>query len=273
MVTNIEVHPFESAGLGIAPFRYLGCETRVGPLRYVERGVEVEVGRPGQPMGTCDLCGMGIKYCHLIKSSDGKSFVVGSDCVEKLGGSNDLLPAIIKEAKIARRAERMRVTQQRRADRLEKAKADRAASSAAFLAMHPTLADALAIEGNDFVVAMREKFEAFGSLTDRQISALLDLHRVRSAPKGIAPHGRAEVRCRLVNVKEVQCFVWGRESTRLLATLEGEREGGLWRAWGTLPASIPSDYRGEVAIKATFDRKFNAQHEAWFARPTGKVVK
>ena len=54
--------------------------------------------------------------------------------------------------------------------------------------------------------------------------------------------------------------------------LEGGDEAGVWRAWGTLPSSIPSDYRGEVGIRATFNPKPNAAHEAWFSRPTGKVL-
>jgi hypothetical protein len=273
MVTNSVVHPFQSAGLGLAPFRYMGCQIKQGPIRMLDKsGIEIEIGSPGQPMGTCDLCGMGIKYCHVIKSADNKSFIVGSDCVEKLGGNNDLLPCILRETKIARRNERMRVVEQRRAERREAAKLEREASKAALLAQHPNLAAALAIEGNDFVDQMRAKLDSMGTLTDRQVSAVLDLHRVRSAPKGVAPHGRVEVRCRLVNVKQVETQVWGQPGVRLLATLEGEREGGLWRAWGTLPKAIPSDYRGEVIIKATFDRKYNAENEAWFARPNGRVA-
>jgi hypothetical protein len=76
-------HVFEKAGLGKAPFRLVGFEVRVGPIT-LENGVTV--GSPGQPMGTCDYCGMGIKDCYIIQSSDGGSqFVVGSTCVGKTG--------------------------------------------------------------------------------------------------------------------------------------------------------------------------------------------
>ena len=80
----MRVHPFEKAGLGEAPFRFVGMERRVGPIRIAsEFGTTTEIGSPGQPMGVCDYCGTGIAYCCSIKSSDGKVFVVGTTCVNK----------------------------------------------------------------------------------------------------------------------------------------------------------------------------------------------
>jgi hypothetical protein len=68
-------HAFEKAGLGLAPFRYAGMEEKV----YV-----AFPGAPAQPAGTCDYCGNGIKYCCHVKSADGKEFIVGTDCIEKV---------------------------------------------------------------------------------------------------------------------------------------------------------------------------------------------
>lgn len=80
-----ELHPFEKAGLGIAPFRFIGMARKVGPIRTeLGNGITLESGSPGQPMGTCRYCGQGIAYCYEIKSADGKTFEVGSDCVNKL---------------------------------------------------------------------------------------------------------------------------------------------------------------------------------------------
>lgn len=78
-----KIHPFEAAGLGQAPFRYVGCFEDRGPHRSEVNGVECWVGAPGQPMGTCQYCGQGIAICCRIESADGKSFIVGSDCVLK----------------------------------------------------------------------------------------------------------------------------------------------------------------------------------------------
>ena len=101
-------HPFEKAGLGIAPFRCVGVERKIGPIKSTDPkfpGVTFEVGAPGQPMGTCDYCGTGIADCYRIKSSDGKTFVVGSDCVARTYKEVDMtVPSDVRNAiaKIAR---------------------------------------------------------------------------------------------------------------------------------------------------------------------------
>jgi hypothetical protein len=86
MTTN-EVHLFETAGLGKAPFRFVGVEEKRGPIRCVDQatGLEMTIGAPGQPMGTCQYCGQGIAICCYVRSSDGKTFYVGSDCIAKVG--------------------------------------------------------------------------------------------------------------------------------------------------------------------------------------------
>ena len=80
-------HPFERAGLGVAPFRCVGVEYRVGPIRSVmdfgNGPVQVEVGAPGQPMGSCKYCGQGIAECCIIQDVNGKRFIVGNVCVRK----------------------------------------------------------------------------------------------------------------------------------------------------------------------------------------------
>lgn len=92
------IHPFEAAGLGLAPFKLIGFDRKVGPIK-MEDGTEV--GAPGQPMGTCDFCGTGIADCYRIKSSDLKTFVVGCDCVLKLGRSDNRLVGEVKRKKLA----------------------------------------------------------------------------------------------------------------------------------------------------------------------------
>lgn len=57
------LHPFEQAGLGVSPF---ACSK-------VTTGQET----------ACAYCGTRIKYAFHIASADGRTFVVGSDCVEK----------------------------------------------------------------------------------------------------------------------------------------------------------------------------------------------
>lgn len=99
------VHAFEKSGCGRAPFKFIGCESRVGPLRYSDpkTGVTTEIGAPGQPMGTCAHCGTGIAVCCIIEDADGKQFIVGNVCVGKTGDKG--LIKVTRQAINARAAE------------------------------------------------------------------------------------------------------------------------------------------------------------------------
>lgn len=85
-------HPFEAAGLGIAPFRLVAVE---------EKRFCPTPGMPSKPGGTCDHCGASIVECCVIADTNGKKFTVGSVCVNK---TDDLhltinLPQSIRAAK------------------------------------------------------------------------------------------------------------------------------------------------------------------------------
>ena len=93
-MADVLVHPFERAGLGLAPFRCIDA---------------VESNLSG-----CAYCGTGIKIHCLIRSSDGKTFIVGTDCVAKVELSVDKTLALdvrkamakIRRAKADARRER-----------------------------------------------------------------------------------------------------------------------------------------------------------------------
>lgn len=80
-------HVFEQAGLGRAPFRFVGFEDTAsgadqnGMVRRSVGGLET-ITKPG---GSCDYCGNYITQYCWIKSKDGKRFKVGTSCVEKAG--------------------------------------------------------------------------------------------------------------------------------------------------------------------------------------------
>jgi len=86
------MHIFEEAGLGIAPFTYMGLEYQ--EIKYGERslgsvgGVEMTT----KPGGTCAYCGQYIVNMFKIRGSDGSEFHVGSDCVLKTGDKGLLQP-------------------------------------------------------------------------------------------------------------------------------------------------------------------------------------
>lgn len=80
------IHKFESAGLGKAPFKYVGYEYKT---------YQACPGAPIQVGGSCEYCGTGIKNFYYIKSSDGKLSHVGSECINKVGDAG--LKKVVKE--------------------------------------------------------------------------------------------------------------------------------------------------------------------------------
>lgn len=67
-----EVHKWEVAGLGRAPFRFIGMrENMWSPVP----------GVPAKPGGTCAYCSNGIRYEFIVRDAGGKQFVVGSECI------------------------------------------------------------------------------------------------------------------------------------------------------------------------------------------------
>lgn len=87
---TVFVHPFERAGLGIAPFICAGHREIVFQIP----------GEPARAGGSCDYCGTGIRDAFIIRSRDGREFKVGSDCVRKVeAGGSRLLADIERKAK------------------------------------------------------------------------------------------------------------------------------------------------------------------------------
>lgn len=68
-------HAFELAGLGTAPFRFVGASENV--ITYPD-GTQ-------KAGGSCDYCGTGIRTECQVRSADGKLFKVGCNCIEKVG--------------------------------------------------------------------------------------------------------------------------------------------------------------------------------------------
>lgn len=75
------IHPFEAAGLGQAPFRFLRATKNVYSAA------------PGhsQPGGTCAYCANGILYEYWIRSHDGVVSTVGCECIRKIDRSDNKL--------------------------------------------------------------------------------------------------------------------------------------------------------------------------------------
>lgn len=94
-----EIHKFEKAGMGKAPFKYLGIEFQ--DIRYGER--VLANGCTTKPGGTCAYCGTYIVNMYQIESADGIKNHVGSECIKKVGDAGLIKLLKSDEAK-ARRA-------------------------------------------------------------------------------------------------------------------------------------------------------------------------
>lgn len=75
MTNATTIHPFESAGLGIAPFRVIGV---------TEILFQAAPGAPVRAGGSCDFCATCIRDAYIVRGADGRKFKVGSDCVRRV---------------------------------------------------------------------------------------------------------------------------------------------------------------------------------------------
>lgn len=78
--SDVGKHAFEIAGLGLAPFKFVGASENF--ITYPDGTTKAA--------GTCDYCGTGIRLECRIVSSDRKESVVGCNCVEKVGDTGIL---------------------------------------------------------------------------------------------------------------------------------------------------------------------------------------
>lgn len=118
MCTQVKtIHCFEAAGLGKAPFRYVGIVHQ--EISYGQRviGSAGGVAITTKPGGTCDYCGTYIVNMFTIESADGNRFKVGCDCIEKTGDAG-LMKKVKSEINAAKRL-------RRREQRIAQEKADR----------------------------------------------------------------------------------------------------------------------------------------------------
>jgi hypothetical protein len=74
-MTESHTHAFTAAGLGAAPFNFIGVHESLFKMP----------GGHSKPGGTCAYCAHGIRYVFQIRSSDGIVSGVGSDCIRKVG--------------------------------------------------------------------------------------------------------------------------------------------------------------------------------------------
>lgn len=140
--TATEIHCFERAGLGKAPFRYVGMEDQT--ISYGRRvvgsvgGIDITT----QPGTSCDYCGTYIRNIFVVESSDGRRFKVGCECIKKTGDEG-LIRVVQRD--VAKRNKAMRAA--RIAEKARKAEAYVRSFTRAELSRHPHPTPSYAAEG------------------------------------------------------------------------------------------------------------------------------
>ncbi len=254
----MNIHKFEAAGLGKAPFRVVGFSVRKYQACY---------GAPIQPGASCDYCGTGIMNVYTIASSDERRFVVGCDCVAKTGDAGlrkqvrDAVRAHRDEASIARRKALETVRQ---------------SEASAWLTARPELAEALTCD-HEIVREIAGRLNRFGSLSQGQIDLVLKLHAEHThgvigpvePPIVSAPvtADRIVIEGVIVATKTVE----SQYGSQLKMLLKVRTPVGYWKAWSTVPRSLerPQDgLRGHrVVIKARVERSKDDPTFAFLSRP------
>jgi hypothetical protein len=123
-----KLHPFESAGMGRGPYRWVGMvempnlsEDGAATFGGGNPYAEVQSYNMKAGAGTCACCGMAISIVCVVRDADGNNWGVGSDCIEKAGDSH-----IGNYAEIA-------IRQRRNAKASQRREAKRQANHAAWL--------------------------------------------------------------------------------------------------------------------------------------------
>jgi hypothetical protein len=104
-MTKNEVHPFERAGLGKAPFRYVGQvaqDIEYGQRRLNSRDEAISITTT--PGGTCDACGTYIVDMFRVRSADGRESVVGCDCILKVAETIERKKTLQDDVKAMKKA-------------------------------------------------------------------------------------------------------------------------------------------------------------------------
>jgi hypothetical protein len=178
------MHTFTAAGLGQAPFQYIGMFESV----YVACP-----GAPVQPAGSCDYCGNGIRYCFQIKSADGKISKVGCDCIKKSGDEHLAKACPSSPAKALNDSRRMaKAAAEIQAERdqnggmtkFEKLMRDQRIKEAAIAQACQPLIAALLSDGGNFALSIAQSMQRGSLPTGRGVTIALDIISKQAGRRG-----------------------------------------------------------------------------------------
>lgn len=272
---NTKIHPFQKAGLGLAPFRFDGVTERVYQACH---------GAPIQPGSSCDFCGTAIRYEYWILSADNRKSKVGCDCIFKLNQSDKLTSDAKRAKRDHDRAVREARKQAKREERRAARKAQAAEAAEAYVKDNPEFAGLLTgeFDGNAILKDMARNLREWGSLTPNQEAFARNLIEEMKANGGMterereeaeyeaakkpAPEGRVEVEGKVVHFKTVQGFGYNQTTLKMLVICDG------FKVWCTAPTGGDDFSKGDrIRFTVTLTRSDKDEDFAFGKRPTKLV--
>jgi hypothetical protein len=123
MDRTLSAHPFELAGMGTGPFRFVGMVSipsatlaEQNPSAYQNALASLPHDLEGG-LGACANCGQAITNVCIIENAQGTRYGVGTDCVQKTGDPFLGVKAEIAVARLRRRQRHAREAAKREANR------------------------------------------------------------------------------------------------------------------------------------------------------------
>ena len=134
------LHEFEIAGLGKAPFKFLYVASLPSPSLAEQNPQAYQNAMRDLPkgvaLGCCAYCGHDLVHNFIVRSSDGKEFSVGSECIEKVGDKGLITAVRLHERQVRQEKRRAKEAAEHEARRVawEAGREVREAEEAAALA-------------------------------------------------------------------------------------------------------------------------------------------
>lgn len=211
-----KLHPFEAAGLGCGPFRFIGAWSFPSPSLAEQNPSAYQNALASMPRdvkngcGTCANCGRAIMNVCIVANAAGDRWGVGCDCVLKTGDRCIGDPAKVAVARLekekrsaararreaaryaARMAEVDAVTGETRQQRYDRERAEaraaedarRAAAVEASMARFGFLLVGLDGAGGGFAQSMAEDIRRGCPPSGRALTICLEIHARRSGRYG-----------------------------------------------------------------------------------------
>jgi len=232
-MTTTWTHPFERAGLGLAPFRF---------THYTKAVYQAFPGAPIQSGSTCDYCGQAIMHVYHIEDRDGRKFKVGCECVLK---TERTAPESMTALTAQIKAERAKLAKERRIARKEARRQERLVAfrkeaeerKAKALETYHDLAELLKLD-HDAPRDIARKFERTGWISERTIEFLralkVRLAVIKPIPVPDTGNARVEIVGHIVTLRN-QEGPYGTQTKMLVVV---EKDGGEFKLWGTCPSVL-----------------------------------